>query len=64
MMGQVSALETRKSVNKPDQRVTIKRADQHAAGRPGRDQMRKRYDIQFRPAPNLFLLVLCTFSLA
>src|SRR5215217_204566 len=55
MMGQLPALETRKAIDKPDQHLTIKGADQHPTGFSCRGQVRKRYHIEIRNTPDLLL---------
>ena len=54
-MRRPSVFVTDKTVNEADQIFTIKCAEQNAAGRLCRDQVRKRHDIEIGYAPDLLL---------
>src|ERR1051325_5969365 len=58
MMGQLPALETRKAIDKSHEGRAVERADQHAARFLRRDEMRQRYDIEIRNAPDFLLQIL------
>ena len=55
MMGQLTALETRKPINKPHQRLTIKSANQHTTRFFRSHQMRERHDVEIRNTPDFLL---------